>query len=63
MQYLQIASLGLLGLAASVAVWALVRLMLKRRDQLIEQVRAEVKREKASKAAERKQTGRGLRGL
>ncbi len=63
MQYLQIASLGLLGLAASVAVWALVRLMLKRRDQLIEQVRAEVKREKASKAAERKQAGRGLRGL
>ncbi len=63
MQYLQVASLGLLGLAASVAVWALVRLMLKRRDQLIEQVRAEVKREKESKAAERKQAGRGLRGL
>ncbi len=43
----------LLVAAAFVAVWALVRLMTKRRDQLIEQFRKEVKREKKAVEAER----------
>ncbi len=43
----------LLVAAAFVAVWALVRLMTKRRDQLIEQFREEVKREKEAMEAER----------
>lgn len=44
----------LLVVAAYVAIMALVRLMSKRRDQMVEQFREEVQREKKAKQEERK---------
>lgn len=43
---------ALLAVAAYVAVLALVRLMIRRRDELLEQFRREVKKEKKRKEAE-----------
>ncbi len=53
MQHMAVFEVVLLAAAALVAVLALVRLMSKRRDRLIEQFRKEVEREKKAKEAER----------
>ncbi|MDY0167528.1 MAG: hypothetical protein RBS80_13355 [Thermoguttaceae bacterium] len=54
MQHMGVWSIVLLVVAAYVAVLALVRLMAKRRDQMVEQFREEVEREKKAKEEERK---------
>ena len=54
MQHMGVWSVVLLVVAVYVAVLALVRLMAKRRDQMIEQFREEVEREKKAKEEERK---------
>lgn len=52
MQHMEVLDVVLLVAAAYVAVVALVRLMLKRRDQMIQQFRKEVEREKKAGKAE-----------
>ncbi len=52
-RHMEVLDVVLLVAAALVAVLALVRLMTKRRDQLIERFREEVEREKKAKQAER----------
>jgi len=54
MQQMDLASIALLATAGYVAVLSLVRLMRLRRDQLIEQFREEVEREKERKLEVRK---------
>ena len=52
MQHMEVIDVVLLVAAAYVAVVALVRLMLKRRDQMVQQFRKEVEREKKAIQAE-----------
>ncbi len=54
MQHMDGWSIALLVVAAYVAVLALVRLMRKRRDQMVERFREEVEKEKKMQEAERK---------
>ncbi len=54
MQHMDGWSIVLLALACYVAVWALVSLMRKRRDQIVERFREEVEKEKKVQEAERK---------
>ncbi len=54
MQHMEVFDVVLLVVAAYVAVLALVRLMSKRRDQIVGQFREEVQREKKAKGEERK---------
>ena len=55
MQHMGIWSIVLLVVAAWMAVLSLVRLMAKRRNQIIERFRQEVEREKKNQEADRKQ--------
>lgn len=52
-RHMEVFDVVLLVTAAYVAVLALVRLMTKRRDQMIERFREEVEREKKAQEAER----------
>ena len=54
MQHMEVFDVVLLVVGAYVAVLALVRLMSKRRDQMVEQFREEVQRAKKAKQEERK---------
>ncbi len=54
MQHMDGWSIVLLALACYVAVLALVRLMRKRRDQIVERFRKEVEKEKKVQEVERK---------